>query len=267
MAMTAGEAWLIGLAGCVLLFTLIWAWQLRSGNAGIVDAWWSLAVGGLGVWFAAVGPAPAELRTALAVMAAIWGLRLGGYLLMRNAGKPEDARYARLRDAWGNRAAINMWLFYQFQALIASLLAVTFLVVAWRPDMPSTAWFVVALLIWFVAVTGEALADQQKYRFRSDPANRDRVCDVGLWRYSRHPNYFFETLHWLSYVPLAITAPWGWTSGIGVVLIALLLLKISGIPTLEGESARQRKGFADYQARTSAFLPWPPRSSSNTGHR
>lgn len=250
---------LIGLLGVSLLLTLAWLIQLATRNAGVVDTLWSWAVGGLGVWFAAVGPAPAQLRGLLGLMAGVWGFRLGLHLLIRNHGKPEDGRYKRFRDEWGARANYNLFWFFQLQAVFALLLAVGFIVVAWSPVAPGPLWIAGAVLLWLLSVVGEALADAQLERFKRDPANRGRVCRRGLWRYSRHPNYFFECLHWLAYLLLASASSWWWLALLPPAVMWFLLMRLSGIPLTEAQAARTRPEYADYIRRTSALIPWPPR--------
>lgn len=239
-----------------------WALQLRTRNAGTVDAIWAWTLGGLAVVYAAVGTAPLELRWLLGLMGGLWGLRLGWHLWVRNHGKPEDWRYARFREQWGARADFNMFWFFQFQNLFTLMLSASaFLTVAYRGDSPGTLAMGLAVVIGIVSVLGEGLADRQMERFRNNPANKGRVCRDGLWRYSRHPNYFFECVHWLAYVPLAIGAPWGWLSLAAPLVMAFLLLKMSGVPLLEAEMAQRKKGYAEYVRTTSVLIPWPPKAS------
>jgi steroid 5-alpha reductase family enzyme len=240
--------------------TLAWLMQLRSRNAGLVDAIWAWTLGLLAVFYAAVGSAPAGTRALLGLMGGLWGLRLGTHLWKRNYGKPEDWRYAELRRKWGGHANAKMFWFFQFQNIFTLMLSASaFIAIAYRPDAPSALAMTLAGLLWLVSVFGEALADRQMEEFRHNPANKGRVCRYGLWRYSRHPNYFFECLHWLAYVPLAICAPWGWTSLAAPLMMAWLLMKLSGVPLLEAEMARRKPGYADYIRSTSALVPWPPK--------
>ncbi|HEX6592585.1 MAG TPA: DUF1295 domain-containing protein, partial [Moraxellaceae bacterium] len=169
----------------------------------------------------------------------------------------------QLREEWGEAADRRMLGFFLVQALAALLLSLAFLLPALRPDSPGLLALMLAVLVWLLAVIGEAVADAQLRRFVADPAHRGRVCDVGLWRYSRHPNYFFECLHWLAYVPLALGAPWGWLTLLPPVFMAWLLVKVSGIPLLEQHLARSRPGYADYVRRTSMLIPWPPRKEND----
>lgn len=249
----------IGFVAVSGFLSIVWLIQRRTRNAGMVDPVWSWSLGFLGVLFALLGPAPAGTRLVLGVLAGLWGLRLGTHLFLRNLGKPEDGRYKRLRDEWGAQADRNMFWFFQFQVVMALLLAIGFMVVAWRADAPPAPWVALAVVVWLVSVIGEGIADWQLERFKQDPANKGKVCDTGLWRYSRHPNYFFESLHWFTYVLLAIGSPWVWAALAPPAIMAWLLLKMSGIPITEKHLAQSRPGYADYIARTSAFIPWPPR--------
>lgn len=243
--------------------TIAWLLQLRRGNAGIVDAIWAWALGLLAVLIAAAGDAPDALRVAVAVMGGTWGLRLGTHLWRRNwTATREDFRYADLRKRWGAQANAKLFWFFQFQNVFTLLLAATaFVPVAFADRTPAPAAFAIAAALWLIAVLGEGIADAQMKSFRANPANKNRVCRDGLWRWSRHPNYFFECVHWLAYVPLAIGAPWGWISLAAPVVMALLLMKLSGVPLLEAEMMQRKPGYADYVRNTSPLIPWPPRNA------
>lgn len=238
-----------------------WLWQLRNRNAGMVDAIWACTLGGLALLYALCGTAPLELRVLLAAMGGAWGLRLGVHLWRRNYGKPEDWRYARFRSEWGAAADRNMFWFFQFQNVFTLMLSASaFAPVAYRGDMPSVPALLLAVLLWVTSIAGEGIADRQMERFRANPANRGQVCRDGWWRYSRHPNYFFECLHWLAYVPLAIGTPWGWLSLGAPIVMAFLLLKLSGVPMLEAEMVKRKPGYAEYLRTTSVLIPWPPKN-------
>jgi steroid 5-alpha reductase family enzyme len=237
-----------------------WALQLRTRNAGLVDPIWAFTLGAIAVVYAALGTAPAETRWAVGLMGGAWGLRLGAHLWARNAGKPEDFRYAQFRAQWGAAADRNMFWFFQFQNVFTLLLSASaFLTVVFREANPPPAAFVLAGAVWLVAVAGEGLADRQMEAFRANPMNRGRVCRDGLWRYSRHPNYFFECVHWLAYVPLAWGAGAGWLALAAPLIMAALLLKLSGVPLLEQQMLARKPEYADYVRTTSVLVPWPPR--------
>lgn len=242
--------------------TIAWLIQLRTQNGGVVDPIWAWSLGLLAVLFGVAGNAPPEVRLLIAVMGGVWGVRLGTHLWLRMEGKPEDFRYAKFRADWGGKANFNLFFFFQFQNIFTLILAASaFGAASFRPDsVPVWALFL-AVTIWFVAVVGEGLADSQMDRFRREPANRGQVCREGLWRYSRHPNYFFECVHWLAYVPLAWGAPWGWTVAIAPIVMAFLLTKLSGMPMLEAEMAQRKAGYEDYLRTTSPLIPWFPKKS------
>lgn len=255
------EAFLATAAIAVAAKTGAWWLSLRTRNAGLVDPIWAFTLGGIAIAYAAMGGAPAPARAAVAIMGGLWGARLGAHLWVRNAGKPEDFRYAQFRAQWGARADFNMFWFFQFQNVFTLLLSASaFLPIVFRESAPAPTAFIAAGAIWIVAVAGEGLADRQMEGFRANPANKGQVCREGLWRYSRHPNYFFECVHWLAYVPLALGAPWGWLSLAAPVVMAALLLKLSGVPLLEQEMAKRKPGYAEYVRTTNVLVPWPPRA-------
>jgi steroid 5-alpha reductase family enzyme len=242
--------------------TLAWVIQLRTQNAGLVDAIWAWTLGFLAVFYAAVGSAPDSIRLLLGLMGGLWGLRLGTHLFIRNHGKPEDWRYARFRKDWGAKANFNMFWFFQFQNIFTLLLSASaFIAIAYRAETPSSLAVAAAIVLWLMSVLGEGLADRQMEHFRANPGNKGRVCRDGFWRYSRHPNYFFECVHWLAYVPLALCAPYGWTVFAAPVVMAALLMKLSGVPLLEAEMAQRKPGYAEYIRTTSALIPWFPKNS------
>ena len=255
----------LGLAVMAVVMAALWLVQRRAGNAGIVDVGWSAGVGIVGVLAAALGAGWAPRRLLVGTMIALWSLRLATYILRRVVGEPEDGRYTRLREEWGEAFQVRAFFFYQAQAVLAALFAVPVWVVAGdaRPG-----WGVAAaagVVLWLLAVIGESVADRQLARFRADPANRGRTCTVGLWRTSRHPNYFFEWLHWWAYVALGIGAPLGWLTLVGPALMLLFLLKVTGVPATEARALLSRSDYAEYQRTTSAFIPWFPRRPSSGG--
>ncbi|MCC2655612.1 MAG: hypothetical protein K0Q76_720 [Panacagrimonas sp.] len=262
MSMSPFESFLVSVAIAVVAKTAAWVVQLRTRNGGWVDAVWAATLGALAAFYAAVGSAPASLRLAMGVMGCLWGLRLAVHLSIRSWGKAEDWRYAKFRAEWGDRADFRMFWFFQFQNLFTLMLSASaFLTLAYAVEAPPTIAFVLAGGVWVVSVWGEGLADRQMERFRADPANRGQVCRTGLWRWSRHPNYFFECLHWCAYVVLAWGMPgWGWTL-IAPLVMVFLLLKLSGMPLMEAEMIRRKPGYADYVRTTSALVPLPPRVS------
>jgi len=203
-----------------------------------------------------------EALMALAV--SLWSLRLGVYLYIRvmSHHPKEDRRYAELRNAWRDNTNRNMFWFFQMQALLLAVLSTPFLMVCLNAEDSLKPLEAAGIILFMIAITGESLADRQLARFKADPTHRAAVCDVGLWRLSRHPNYFFEWLVWVAYFLWASASPYGWISIYCPALMLFFLLRVTGIPMTERLSL-QSKGaaFADYQRRTSAFVPWFPKRS------
>lgn len=252
-------------AGLIVVFTAAWLRQLRTRNAGMVDPVWAASLAGVAVLAAALGTGATVNRVFVAVAGGLWGLRLACHLWQRNHGKPEDPRYRQFREQWGDATNRNMFWFFQLQAAISMALSVAFFIPAFQAEAPSRVALVAAVVIWLIAVGGEASADRQLRHFVADAANRGKVCQSGWWRYSRHPNYFFECVHWCAYTALSLAMPWGWLTLVPPVLMAVLLLKVSGVPMLEARLMKTRSGYGEYMRTTSALVPWPPKSTcSNT---
>ena len=244
--------------GAALLMLGGWAWQKRHANIGVVDVLWAFGVAAGAVVAAMLGPGDTTPRALLAVLGAAWGLRLAVHLAQRVRSEPEDGRYRHLRDHWHGHQG-KIFGFFQFQALLVALFCVPFAVVAANPRDGLTPWGIAAVAIWLLAVGGETVADRQLARFRADPANRGRTCRVGLWRYSRHPNYFCEWLHWFTYVALAVGAPLFAWSLAGPVTMYVFLRWVSGIPHTERQALRTRgEEYRRYQRTTPMLFPWIP---------
>jgi len=241
-----------------LMMSLGWLWQRPRTNAGIVDVLWASGVGGGAVFLALLGDGAAWPRVILAVLGGLWGARLAVHLWTRVRGEPEDGRYQNLRAHW-NGDQLKFFLFFQFQAFLIVLFALPFLAVARNPH-GFGSWTLAAMAIWVVSVIGESIADAQLARFRTDPANHGRACRDGLWRYSRHPNYFFEWIHWFAYVCLALGSPIAWLAWSGPVVMYVFLRWISGIPYTETQALRSRgDDYRAYQRSTSMLFPWFPK--------
>lgn len=261
-AFGSGPIVLIGWGVLALFMTGLWFVQRAIRNAGIVDVAWSYGTSLVAVWFALASPGFLPRRLLVAGLALAWGLRLGTYLIRRVLREPEDGRYVALREKWGGRAQVLLFGFFQLQALWAVLFALPIGVAARRPGERFDLLDGLGLLIWLVAVAGESLSDRQLARFRARPENRGKVCRDGIWRYSRHPNYFFEWIHWWSYVAIGIVAPYGWLTLFGPAFMLYFLLRVTGIPPTERRAIQSRgEAYREYQRTTSVFFPLPPRRS------
>lgn len=251
---------LIGWAAMALAMLVAYLLQQRSKNAGLVDFVWAAGVGTLAIFYAAGASGDAGRRVLLAVLAGTWSMRLAVYLLGdRVLGKPEDGRYQMLRQKWGDKASAFFLAFFQVQAIWAVMFSVPFLPVVYRQASLGPL-DVLAVVVWLIAVGGETLADRQLARFRADPQNKGKTCRLGLWRYSRHPNYFFEWIHWFTYVCLGIGAPYGWVTLMGPIIMLLFLYKVTGIPYTERRALQSRgDDYRQYQQTTSPFIPWFPK--------
>jgi steroid 5-alpha reductase family enzyme len=243
---------------CGVMFAL-WLVQRRIHNAGIVDIGWTLLTGINGVLFAAATTGVPWLRWLAGTMIAIWATRLAAYLAKRVIGHPEEGRYVTLRKQWGPNAQWRFFRFYQAQAVAAVGFATTVLAVAMSSTPPATWLVVLGVALWFAGIGGVTLADAQLARFKRSGDSHGRTCREGLWRYSRHPNYFFEWVHWCSYIPLAAASPWWWAPILVAGALLYFVLFVTGIPPTEAQAVASRgEDYRDYQRTTSAFIPWPP---------
>jgi steroid 5-alpha reductase family enzyme len=247
-----------------LLMAGAWIVQQRTGNSGWVDTIWTFAlglVGAAGALWPVAGTAPNARQWLVAALVAIWSLRLGLHIAVRTAGIADDPRYAAFAREWGVDSPRRMFVFLQNQGFGSIPLVFSIFVAAHFPHAMLRPQDFLAALILLSGIAGEALADAQLKRFRQRPANQGRVCDVGLWRWSRHPNYFFEWLGWLAYPVIAISPDygWGWATLLAPAFMYWILVHVTGIPPLEQQMLRSRgERYRDYQLRTSAFFPLPP---------
>ena len=247
----------VGAIILLLVFTATWLVQLRTKNAAIVDPIWSLSFPLLAVVYFLMSDRT-QMKLLFVAMIVIWGMRLGLHLLMRVLKEQhEDVRYAALRKEWGDRQNILMLRFYYFQAILAMVLSIPFALVM-NASLLISSFEIAGVVIWIIAVAGESTADAQLKAFKEDPANKGKVCDRGLWYYSRHPNYFFEWLIWVSFFVFSLGSPYGYTSIICPTLMLYFLTKVTGIPYTEIQSVRSKgQAYIEYQRTTSAFIPLP----------
>lgn len=242
------------------LMVLAWLVSLRLRDVSIVDIVW----GGAGSLLAlnsflwTDGAMPRKLL--VTGMTAFWGLRLALHIAVRKRGKGEDFRYAAMRaqrpESFPRRSLVTVFLFQAFLIWAISIPAQ----VAQVPGMPPALTFLdfLGAGVWLLGFGFEAIADRQLSQFLSDPIKRNQVMDQGLWRYSRHPNYFGESLIWWGIFLVAAATPLGWVTFFSPLVMTFFLLRISGVPLLEEALAQRREGYQAYMERTSSFLPWPP---------
>ena len=254
---------LAGLLFLVLLMIAVWLTSLLLRNAGIVDVAWSGAFVPVAAAYAWLADGWLPRDVLLLAMVTAWSLRLAAHLFVRvKAEHPhEDSRYAALRQRWGPSADAWMLVFFQIQALAALALTVPFAIVALN-GVPAFAWLEWAgAAVWAVGVIGEATADRQLARFKSDPSHRTQVCERGLWRHSRHPNYFFEWIVWCGFGLFALGSPAGWL-GLHVIPMMFYVMRYgTGVPYAERSSLRSRGDeYRAYQRTTNVFFPGPRRT-------
>lgn len=246
-------------------FAGVYVLARKMDNYGIVDVAWSYAFAPLGAFYAVAAGGWLPRRLLIGLMAGLWSVRLGTHLYQRvmSHHPEEDGRYQQLRRDWAQGFARRMFNFFQMQALSVVVLGIPFLLIAVNPSVGFHPLEVAGVTVWFIALAGESLADGQLRAFKRDRANRGKVCRVGLWHYSRHPNYFFEWMIWVSYLVFALASPWGWLAVISPAVILYLLLRVTGIPLTEEQAVRSKgDAYREYQRTTSAFVPWFSKSST-----
>jgi steroid 5-alpha reductase family enzyme len=236
---------------------LLWLVSLPLRNASIVDVWWGPGFAAIALFACARAPEGHALATLFTLA---WGLRLGAYLLWRNAGHGEDPRYAAMRRHHGARFAwVSLFTVFLLQGLLLWIVSLPVQVAQWGGLRGFGVCELVGTLLFGTGLFFEAVGDWQLARFKADPANAGRVMDRGLWRYTRHPNYFGDFCVWWGLFALALATPRGWLTLPSPLLMSFLLLRVSGVALLERSIGKRRPGYAEYRRRTSAFFPLPPR--------
>ena len=246
----------------ILLVGLV-AWQVSviRKDVSTVDSLWSLFFLLAGVVFAAYSLPLSERGLLVLLLLAAWSLRLSIFITVRNWGEPEDYRYQTIRA--NNEPGFefkSLYIVFGLQGILAWVIALP-LLPAITQDSPLGVLDFVAAALWLVGFVFEAGGDYQLSRFKRDPANKGRVMNTGLWRFTRHPNYFGDFCIWWSFYLFALSAG-GWWSIISPLLMSFLLLKVSGVAMLESTISERRPEYADYIRRTNAFFPGLPRRQS-----
>jgi steroid 5-alpha reductase family enzyme len=249
---------LLGLVVIIVLFTLLWLWSVRLQNTSIADVAWGpgILVIGLTYYFTSGGfPLRAQLTL---ILLAVWALRLGAHLGLRMRLEGEDFRHVRMRDefeeSWSYLSYVRVFLLQAVVAWVVSL-PIYFAIVSLVP--PSLTLFdYVGVLLVVAGIFFEAVGDEQLRRFRADRANKGKVLDTGLWRYTRHPNYFGEALVWWGFGFIGL-ATGGLPGLFGPAIFTYLLIYVSGVSFLESFLVA-KPGYIQYIGRTPAFMPLPP---------
>jgi steroid 5-alpha reductase family enzyme len=251
----------------VVLFSITYWVCRRFDNYGFVDVVWAYSFTPL-AWFFALNATGWSLRQlVIAALASAWSIRLGSHLYKRVASHhpKEDSRYAQLREDWEDNFGPMMFGFFLLQALTVVLLGLPFIFPAYNDATAFSMTEIIGTAIVFLALTSEALADGQLSAFVRKPENKGKVCNVGFWRYSRHPNYFFEWCIWVGFGVFALGSSFGWIALIAPASIYYLLRYKTGVPMAEASSLKSKGDqFREYQRTTNEFFPGPRRNSPSS---
>ena len=239
------------------LMFVAWLVYRATDKASWVDAFWAGNLAVLAAWYAASATGDATRRVMVLAVGGLWGVRLAAHIALRVAKGPEDPRYVTMRAEWRTNLPAKFLRFFMVQAVVDVVLSVPFLLMALDTAPFGRLTEIAGLVLWALALAGESVADAQLAHFKRDPESRGRVCRVGLWSMSRHPNYFFEWLLWCAFALMATGAPWGWVSWSAPAMMLYLLLRVTGIPLTEQQAVRSKgEEYRAYQREVSAFVPW-----------
>jgi steroid 5-alpha reductase family enzyme len=257
---------LLGLVAMAVFFTLIWGISVRLKNAGIIDAFWGPGFVLIAwVYFLLTPEGFTERKLLICILVTIWGLRLGLHIGMRNLGKPEDYRYQNWRkqfgDVWWWQ---SLYRVFALQGTLLWLIAMPLFLAQYSPgpaQLTLLDW--IGAGVWLIGFLFEAVGDWQLTRFKANPANKGKVLNTGLWRYTRHPNYFGDAVVWWGHFLVALATPSGFLTIFSPVMMTFLLRRVSGVTLLEHNLKSTKPGYAEYIRSTNAFIPWFPRSQSS----
>jgi steroid 5-alpha reductase family enzyme len=257
-----GSVLLVSAIAIAALMVTTWVPSVLWRDASIVDPVWPLGFV-IVAWVTravAAGHGDATRQWILVAMTTLWGLRLSGYLAWRKRGAPEDPRYRAMRRHWGDRfAVVSLLTVFGLQGVLMWIVSLPVQLGQTRRTPEVGVVAVVGVVVWLVGVAFETIGDAQLARFKADPASAGQVMDRGLWRYTRHPNYFGDACVWWGIALVAAETGAGAIGIVGAVVMTVLLLRVSGVPMLERSMAQRRPGYTEYVRRTSAFVPRPPR--------
>ena len=239
--------------------TLLWLISLRLKDASIVDPFWGPGFAIASITYYLVDGRYQDRGTLVLGLVTLWAARLGYHLYVRNRREGEDPRYAAMRKARGKQfPLISLFTIFWFQAFLLWVISLPILG-SIASQAPLGFFDILGMVVFLIGLTIESISDTQLALFRAVPTNKGHVLDTGLWRYSRHPNYFGEAVLWWGLYLIAVSAAAYWAI-VGPILITFLLLRFSGVPMLEEGLSVSRPGYSEYIKRTSSFLPWPPKS-------
>lgn len=247
---------------CMFLFmSTIWLIAVKLDNYSIVDIIWGITFIITTIVVLVYTELYNVVSLTIAALVLIWGLRLSIYLFSRNAGKPEDYRYQDMRKKWGNKVKQTAFVrVFMLQGTVSLLFSLGIFLGISQSDTILAMWPVyLGVIVWVVGFLFESIGDAQLRAFIQKPENKGKVITTGLWKYTRHPNYFGEATQWFGISIIACAVPYGWISFISPLLLTFFLLKISGVPLLEKKNAK-KPGYAEYAAKTSVFVPMPPKN-------
>jgi steroid 5-alpha reductase family enzyme len=259
--MPFGQIYVIGLAVILGLMMLLWLISLRLKNASIVDIFWGTGFVIVNwIYFALTPDGYLPRKLLIGTLVTIWGLRLSIHILWRNWGKPEDFRYQTWRKengpAWWWRSFFKV---FALQGVLLWIVSAPLLAAQLSAQLGYFTWLdFLAVLIWLFGFFFEAVGDWQLVRFKADPANKGKVLNTGVWRYTRHPNYFGDSAQWWAYFLISAAAG-GWWTIFSPIIMTALLLRVSGVVLLEKTLKEEKPGYKEYIETTSAFVPWFPR--------
>jgi len=253
----------MGLGVALVPMLLLWVASVPLRNVSIVDAYWGPGFALLVLWTLWHGQRYGLRPALLASCVSLWGLRLGIHLLVRNHGHGEDRRYVAMRGNYGSMFwLLSLGIVFALQGFLQWLIAIPVQVAIHSGEAPMLPLHWLGLGLWFVGLLCESVADWQLAAFRKNPENRGAVMDRGLWRYSRHPNYFGDCVLWWGLFLLSWSGVGNSWTIVGPLVMTLFLLKVSGVVLLEKDIAERRPAYTEYIRLTSSFVPWPPKKPS-----
>ena len=259
------STWLIGLAAASILMFGAWTLSLWRRDAGIIDGFWGSGFVLLAWIYWVLAGGTTERKLLLVILVTLWGLRLTGHIALRNWGEPEDYRYREMREKHGATfPVVSLFKVFLLQGGLMWLISVP-LLQAQSARAPLNLLDVAGVIVFAVGLVFETIGDLQLVRFRADSGNHGRVLRTGLWRFTRHPNYFGDAAVWWGFFLIALATPGSAWTVFSPLLMTFFLLKVSGVVMLEKKLVESRPEYAEYVASTSAFVPWFPRKPRAAG--